>query len=122
MSTSASAEYSGLSLDNDGSYHAISLDDNVWSNASCTASGFRDFYIDASAYNEGHDNLFIEAVFAPGSEHNKVVAIETLSLHMYYNEIPSDRETENKQIASPDGIYSLAVSFRLVFRWTLHRR
>jgi len=109
LQCAAGSEITGLALEEDGSYHAQGLHDGHFSNATCTAGGYRDFYIDATVTNEGHDNLFVEAIYTPGDDHKKVVALDVLSIHMFYEEIPFDRDTENTRASSPDGVYSLAV-------------
>jgi hypothetical protein len=104
------SEFTGLPLHPDGSYLAAGLHDGHWSNASCTAGGYRDFFIDASSSHEGHDNLFIEAVYQPGDNHKKVIELDVLSLNLFFEDIPSERDTEHFRASSPDGVYSLAVS------------
>lgn len=56
--------YHGLDLSADGSFEAVGLTHNQWKNASCSPSGFRDFYIDATSAN-AHDNLFVEVIHVP---------------------------------------------------------
>ena len=104
-----SSEITGLPLDADGSYLAAGLHDGHWNNATCTPGGYRDFYIDATTAHEGHDNLFIEAIYQPGYDHKNVVELEALALNVYYKEIPFDRKTEHMRTSSPDGLYSIAV-------------
>jgi hypothetical protein len=105
----AESHYEGLALDADGSFNAAALSDGAFSNATCSPGGYRDFYIDASEENS-HDNLFVEAIYAPRGSDVKDVNLAPISLHLYFHEIPSDRVTESTQRSSPDGVFSLAVN------------
>ena len=105
----AEYDFEGLALDADGSFNAAALSDGAFSNATCSPGGYRDFYIDASEENS-HDNLFVEAIYAPRDSDVKDVKLAPISLHMYFDVIPSDRVTESTERSSPDGVYSLAVN------------
>jgi len=99
--------YHGLDLEADGSFQAVEMTDHQWKNASCSQGGFRDFYVDATAANL-HDNLFVEIVHDPTEKYD--VKLHSLSMHLFFNEIPADRITENVLQSSPDGVYPLAVN------------
>ena len=99
--------YSGIDLDKDGSFQAVGLTDLHWNNASCSQSGFRDFYIDATSANM-EDNLFVEVVHNPTATND--VQLQKLSIHLFFNEIPADRTTNIVKRTSPTGIYSFAVN------------
>ena len=109
LASGSGAHYEGLDITAEGAFHPEELHDGHWANSTCSAGSFRDLYIDVTEEN-AHDNLFVELVHVPDEGARKVVRLETLALMLFYEEIPSDRVTEQVQASSPDGIYSLSIN------------
>jgi hypothetical protein len=109
-----SFSFDGLGLERDGSYSPENLK-YEWVNSSCTASGFRDFFVDTSSMDVGQENLFIKAVIRPGPGEKKLVKVNLLSLNLFFDDIPSDRKSEERSDMSSDGVYSLVVGTLMCF-------